>query len=135
MPSAFRKQPFYLHRVTEGLDTKIPSQTSFVELHWNCCLFIDLLLFQADVEISFSIPIATLEQAEDLESSWSNSQEICRQKASSANSTGVGPFGLLVLASNTIEEYTAVFFRIFKKNDKFVVLMGCDQKRYLLNSS
>ncbi|XP_009768656.1 beta-fructofuranosidase, insoluble isoenzyme CWINV3-like [Nicotiana sylvestris] len=84
---------------------------------------------QADVEISFSIPIATLEQAEVLESSWSNSQEICRQKASSANSTGVGPFGLLVLASNTIEEYTAVFFRIFKKNGKFVVLMGCDQKR------
>lgn len=98
-------------------------------------LYIYLLLFQADVEISFSIPIATLEQAEVLDSSWSNSQELCRQNASSANSTGVGPFGLLVLASNNIEEYTAVFFRIFKKNDTFVVLMGCDQKRYLLNSS
>ncbi|WMV34889.1 hypothetical protein MTR67_028274 [Solanum verrucosum] len=83
---------------------------------------------QADVEISFSIPIAVLEQAEVLESSWTNPQEIANKSGSSAN-TGVGPFGLLVLASNNIEEYTAIFFTIFKKNDKFVVLMGCDQKR------
>ncbi|CAN4099975.1 unnamed protein product [Withania somnifera] len=83
---------------------------------------------QADVEISFSIPIDVLEQAEVLESSWSNPQEIANQSGSSPN-TGLGPFGLMVLASNDIEEYTAVFFRIFKKNDKFVVLMGCDQKR------
>ncbi|XP_049365732.1 beta-fructofuranosidase, insoluble isoenzyme CWINV3-like [Solanum verrucosum] len=83
---------------------------------------------QADVEISFSIPIAVLEQAEVLESSWTNPQEIANKSGSSAN-TGVGPFGLLVLASNNIEEYTAIFFRIFKKNDKFVALMGCDQKR------
>ncbi|KAJ8557798.1 hypothetical protein K7X08_004564 [Anisodus acutangulus] len=83
---------------------------------------------QADVEISFSIPMATLEQAEVLESNSTDPQEIANQSGSSTN-TGVGPFGLLVLASNNIEEYTAVFFRIFKKNDKFVVLMGCDQKR------
>ncbi|KAG5603440.1 hypothetical protein H5410_034810 [Solanum commersonii] len=82
---------------------------------------------QADVEISFSIPIAVLEQAEVLESSWTNPQEIANKSGSSAN-TGVGPFGLLVLASNNIEEYTAIYFTIFKKNDKFVVLMGCDQK-------
>ncbi|XP_060217138.1 beta-fructofuranosidase, insoluble isoenzyme CWINV3-like isoform X1 [Lycium barbarum] len=83
---------------------------------------------QADVEISFSIPLAVLEQAEVLESNSTNPQEIANQSGSSTN-TGVGPFGLLVLASNNIEEYTAVFFRIFKQNDKFVVLMGCDQKR------
>lgn len=88
-----------------------------------------LIIRQADVEISFSIPIAVLEQAEVLESNWTNPQEIANQSGSLAN-TGVGPFGLLVLASNKIEEYTAIFFRIFKKNDKFVVLMGCDQKRY-----
>ncbi|KAK4375307.1 hypothetical protein RND71_005984 [Anisodus tanguticus] len=85
---------------------------------------------QADVEISFSISMAMLEQAEMVESNLTNPQEIANQSGSSTN-TGVGPFGLLVLASNNIEEYTAVFFRIFKKNDKFVVLMGCDQKRYL----
>ncbi|KAK4719039.1 hypothetical protein R3W88_017377 [Solanum pinnatisectum] len=61
-------------------------------------------------------------------SCWTNPQEIANKSGSSAN-TGVGPFGLLVLASNNIEEYTAIYFIIFKKNDKFFVLMGCDQKR------
>ncbi|XP_059301979.1 beta-fructofuranosidase, insoluble isoenzyme CWINV3-like [Lycium ferocissimum] len=88
---------------------------------------------QADVEISFSIPMAMLEQAEVLESNLTNPQEIANQTGSSTN-TGVGPFGLLVLASNNIEEHTAVFFRIFKKNDKFVVLMGCDLKRSSLGN-
>lgn len=73
--------------------------------------------------------MAVLEQAEVLESNWTNPEEMANQSGSSAK-TGVGPFGLLVLASKNIEEYTAIFFRIFKKNDKFVVLMGCDQKRY-----
>ncbi|XP_060217179.1 beta-fructofuranosidase, insoluble isoenzyme CWINV3-like isoform X2 [Lycium barbarum] len=82
---------------------------------------------QADVEISFSIPL--LEKAEVLESRWSNPQEICSQRGSSANSTGVGPFGLLVLASSDIQEFTAVFFRIFRKNDKLIVLMCSDLKR------
>ncbi|XP_059303688.1 beta-fructofuranosidase, insoluble isoenzyme CWINV3-like isoform X2 [Lycium ferocissimum] len=85
---------------------------------------------QADVEISFSIPM--LEKAEVLESSWTNPQEICSQRGSSANS-GVGPFGLLVLASSNIQEFTAVFFIVFKKDDKFVVLMCSDQKRSSLD--
>ncbi|KAJ8533560.1 hypothetical protein K7X08_006884 [Anisodus acutangulus] len=81
---------------------------------------------QADVEISFSIPM--LEKEEVLESSWTNPQEICSRRGSSANG-GVGPFGLLVIASSDIQEFTAVFFIVLKKNDKFVVLMCSDQKR------
>lgn len=85
---------------------------------------------QADVEISFTTSM--IERAEVFESSWTNPQEICSQRGSSANS-GVGPFGLLVLASRDIQEFTAVFFIIFKKNDKFVVLMCSDQKRSSLD--
>ncbi|MCD9643006.1 hypothetical protein HAX54_030104 [Datura stramonium] len=86
---------------------------------------------QADVEISFSIPM--LEKAEMLESRWTNPQEICSQRGSSAKG-GVGPFGLLVLASNDIQEFTVVFLRMFRKNDKFIVLMCTDLKRCMFKS-
>ncbi|GMP50135.1 hypothetical protein CsSME_00016874 [Camellia sinensis var. sinensis] len=39
---------------------------------------------------------------------------------------GVGPFGLLTLASQHLEEYTPVFFRVFKAKDNHVVLMCSD---------
>ncbi|OIT38689.1 PREDICTED: beta-fructofuranosidase, insoluble isoenzyme CWINV3-like [Nicotiana attenuata] len=81
---------------------------------------------QADVEIFFSIPM--LEKAEVLESSWTNPQELCSQRGASDNS-GVGPFGLLVLASSDIQEFTAVFFIIFQHNNKFKVLICSDQKK------
>uniref|UniRef100_M1CPA7 Cell wall apoplastic invertase n=1 Tax=Solanum tuberosum TaxID=4113 RepID=M1CPA7_SOLTU len=81
---------------------------------------------QADVEISFIIPM--FDRAEVYDSNWRNPQEICSQRGSSAKS-GVVPFGLLVLASSDLQEFTTVFFIIFKKNDKFVVLMCSDQKR------
>ncbi|KAF7027057.1 hypothetical protein CFC21_039129 [Triticum aestivum] len=43
---------------------------------------------------------------------------------------GVGPFGLWLLASDDIEERTAVFFRVFKTNDpNYVVLMCNDPTR------
>lgn len=47
----------------------------------------------------------------------------------------LGPFGLLVLASEDLAERTAVFFRIFKSNGKYVVLMCSDQSRYMRCSS
>ncbi|KAH9664935.1 Beta-fructofuranosidase insoluble isoenzyme CWINV1 [Citrus sinensis] len=45
----------------------------------------------------------------------------------------LGPFGLLVLASNGLQEYTAVFFRIFKGQDRHIVLMCSDQSRSSIN--
>ncbi|WRX25208.1 Glycosyl hydrolase family 32 [Theobroma cacao] len=41
----------------------------------------------------------------------------------------VGPFGLLVLASQGLTEQTAVFFRIFRSREKYVVPMCSDQSR------
>ncbi|KDP40759.1 hypothetical protein JCGZ_24758 [Jatropha curcas] len=85
---------------------------------------------QADVEISFKV--SNLEKAEVLNPSWTNPQLVCSRKGASVRGS-LGPFGLLVLASNGFEEYTSVFFRIFKRQNKYVVLMCSDQSRSSLN--
>ncbi|KAK8664374.1 hypothetical protein V6N13_084167 [Hibiscus sabdariffa] len=79
---------------------------------------------QADVEVSFWIK--DLESAEVLEPSWTNPQLLCSQRGASVKGS-LGPFGLLVLASEDLKESTAVFFQIFKGNNKYVVLMCSDQ--------
>uniref|UniRef100_A0A7N0TW43 Beta-fructofuranosidase n=1 Tax=Kalanchoe fedtschenkoi TaxID=63787 RepID=A0A7N0TW43_KALFE len=88
---------------------------------------------QADVEVSFSVSLSDLEGAETLEPSRTNAQLICSQKG--ANVAGqVGPFGLKVLADQKLEEYTAVFFRIFKTQaNNYVVLLCSDQSRSSLD--
>lgn len=90
---------------------------------------------QADVEVSFKFKVKELGKADVIEPSWTDPQKICNQEDSSVN-PGLGPFGLMVLASNDKEEYTLVYFRIFKSNDtntstKYVVLMCSDQSRYI----
>ena len=80
----------------------------------------------ADVEISFEI--SDLKKAEVFDPSWTNPQMLCIQKGASVKSA-LGPFGLLALASKDLKEYTAVFFRIFKGQGKYVVLMCSDQSR------
>ncbi|XAR49935.1 Beta-fructofuranosidase, partial [Bertholletia excelsa] len=81
----------------------------------------------ADVDIAFEV--SNFEKAELLDPSWTDPQLLCALKNASVNSGGLGPFGLLVLASEGMQEYTAVFFRIFKDDTKFVVLMCSDQSR------
>ncbi|KAI8544617.1 hypothetical protein RHMOL_Rhmol08G0310600 [Rhododendron molle] len=86
---------------------------------------------QADVEISFEG--LEFDKAEVMDPSWTNPQLLCSRKDSSVKG-GLGPFGLQVLASKGLKEYTAVFFRIFKgQNKKYVVLMCSDQRRSSLN--
>ncbi|KAL3844243.1 hypothetical protein ACJIZ3_001646 [Penstemon smallii] len=81
---------------------------------------------QADVEVSFSLP--NLKGVELIDERVHNPQLLCRQN--NASVSGVyGPFGLLVLASEDLAERTAIFFRVFKGRDKFVVLMCSDQSR------
>ncbi|WJX74654.1 Beta-fructofuranosidase, cell wall isozyme [Trifolium repens] len=84
---------------------------------------------QADVEISFEVK--DFGKAELL-NHWIDPQILCSQKGASKKG-GVGPFGLLVFASQGMQEYTAVFFRIFKYQHKNLVLMCSDQSRSSLN--
>ncbi|KAJ1420316.1 Glycosyl hydrolase family 32, N-terminal [Sesbania bispinosa] len=85
---------------------------------------------QADVEISFEVN--KFGKAEVLDY-WMDPQILCSQKGSAVKS-GLGPFGLLVFASKGLQEYTSVFFRIFRYQHKNVVLMCSDQSRSSLNN-
>ncbi|KAL4355854.1 hypothetical protein AHAS_Ahas09G0028300 [Arachis hypogaea] len=89
----------------------------------------DITAAQADVEISFKIN--KIGDAEEL-NSWVDPQILCSQKGSSVRS-GLGPFGLVVLASKGLQEYTSVFFRIFKYQNENLVLFCSDQSRSSLN--
>ncbi|KAL5742166.1 hypothetical protein ACOSP7_028898 [Xanthoceras sorbifolium] len=80
---------------------------------------------QADVDVTFSLP--SLDKAEKYDPSWTDAQKVCSQKGAHVKG-GIGPFGLLTLASKNLEEYTPVFFRIFKAANKHVVLMCSDAR-------
>jgi sucrose-6-phosphate hydrolase SacC (GH32 family) len=83
---------------------------------------------QADVEVVFEIP--NLEEAEKLDPSWlKHPQKLCEEKGAAVQG-GVGPFGLVVMASGDMEEHTSVFFRVFKHEDTYKVLMCTDLTRY-----
>ncbi|KAG8648693.1 beta-fructofuranosidase, insoluble isoenzyme 1 [Manihot esculenta] len=80
---------------------------------------------QADVDVTFSFP--SLDKAEPFDPKWAelDALDVCAQKGSKAQG-GLGPFGLLTLASENLEEFTPVFFRIFKAPTKHVVLLCSD---------
>ncbi|XP_045792585.1 beta-fructofuranosidase, cell wall isozyme-like [Trifolium pratense] len=87
---------------------------------------------QADVEISFEVN--ELEKAQELDLSWKmDPQHLCNENGAKMNGVGLGPFGLLVLASKDMQEYTRIFFKVFRANKKHVVLMCSDQSRSSLN--
>ncbi|CAM0902274.1 unnamed protein product [Alopecurus aequalis] len=82
---------------------------------------------QADVEVVFEIP--ALDHAENLDpNQLLDPQRLCGEKGASVLG-GVGPFGLLVLASSDLQEHTSVFFRVFRLNGKYKVLMCTDRTR------
>jgi beta-fructofuranosidase len=88
---------------------------------------------QADVEVIFEIP--ALEGAENLEpNALLDPQKLCAEKGASVPG-GVGPFGLLVLASGDLQEHTSIFFRVFKHDGKYKVLMCTDLTRYTKNNA
>ncbi|GER33740.1 beta-fructofuranosidase [Striga asiatica] len=86
---------------------------------------------QADVEVTFSFD--SLDKAEPFDPSWDryDAQKICSQRGSTVQG-GLGPFGLLTLASKNLEEYTPVFFRVFRDQNKYLVLMCSDASRSTL---
>jgi len=82
---------------------------------------------QADVEVSFEV--SELRKAERLKY-WIDPQILCSRKGSSLRS-GLGPFGLLVFASEGLQEFTSVFFRIFRYQHKYLVFLCSDQSRLI----
>lgn len=89
---------------------------------------------QADVDVIFSFK--SLESAEKFDPSWDrhDAQKLCGKKRSTIQG-GLGPFGLVTLASENLEEYTPVFFRVFKDHDRHLVLMCSDASRSSLKNT
>ncbi|KAI3881486.1 hypothetical protein MKW92_001728 [Papaver armeniacum] len=87
---------------------------------------------QADVDAIFELP--KLEDADIMDPSWDNPQVLCSSKPASVRGKS-GPFGLLALASKNMDEQTAIFFRVFNHQNKYVVLMCSDQSRSSLEES
>ncbi|KAI3801414.1 hypothetical protein L1987_29519 [Smallanthus sonchifolius] len=82
---------------------------------------------QADVEVTFRF--SSLDDAETFDPEWSKlpsenlAMKICGIKGTKQG--GLGPFGILALASIKLEEYTPVFFRVFKTvNNKHKILIS-----------
>ncbi|KAJ6790490.1 beta-fructofuranosidase, insoluble isoenzyme 4-like [Iris pallida] len=103
-----------------------------LRIHAIASFFIFSITY-ADVEVEFEV--SDLEGAEHFDPTWLvDPQKLCTEKGASVQG-GVGPFGLLVLASEDREEHTAVYFRVFKDhNNTYKVLMCSDQTRSSLRT-
>nr|XP_043619289.1 beta-fructofuranosidase, insoluble isoenzyme 1-like [Erigeron canadensis] len=93
---------------------------------------------QADVEVTFTF--SSLDKAETFDPEWNKlplenlAMQICAIKGTRRG--GLGPFGILTLASMKLEEFTPVFFRVFKTLDnKHKVLMCSDASTSSLNQN
>ncbi|KAI3507859.1 hypothetical protein L1887_22854 [Cichorium endivia] len=94
---------------------------------------------QADIDVTFTFK--SLEKAEMYDDKWRKfpqhdlGKSICGVKGATVEG-GLGPFGLMTLASENLEEYTPVFFRVFKtKGKKHKVLMCSDATPSSLNDN
>nr|AWT08286.1 putative cell wall invertase d [Secale cereale] len=82
---------------------------------------------QADVEIDFEL--TSVDDAEPFDPSWLlNAQKQCREADASVHG-GIGPFGLVILASDNMEEQTVVHFRVYKSQKNYMILMCSDLRR------
>jgi beta-fructofuranosidase len=93
---------------------------------------------QADVEVMFTF--SSLDKAETFDPKWSKLPSenlalgICG--ITGTKEGGLGPFGVLTLASDKLEEYTPVFFRVFKTlQNTYKVLMCSDATPSSLNKN
>ncbi|KAI3749927.1 hypothetical protein L2E82_20548 [Cichorium intybus] len=83
---------------------------------------------QADIDVTFTF--SSLDKAELYDPKWGKfppenvAKSICGIKGAKVQG-GLGPFGLVTLASKKLEEYTPVFFRIFKTIDKKHKVLLC----------
>ncbi|XP_030552533.1 beta-fructofuranosidase, insoluble isoenzyme CWINV6-like isoform X1 [Rhodamnia argentea] len=86
---------------------------------------------QVDVEVAFELP--KLEEAELMDPNWVDPQILCSEKNASVGGM-YGPFGLLALATKDLREQTAIFFRVFRGHNRYIVLMCSDQSRSSLRN-
>ncbi|KAF7077415.1 hypothetical protein CFC21_081970 [Triticum aestivum] len=89
--------------------------------------------FQADVEIYFEL--TSIDAAEPFDPSWLLDPEKHCCEAGASVHGGIGPFGLVILASNNMDEHTVVHFRVYKSQRKYMILMCSDLRRSSIRPS
>jgi beta-fructofuranosidase len=84
------------------------------------------------VEIDFEL--TSINDADPFDPSWLlDAEKHCREADASAHG-GVGPFGLVILASDNMEEHTVVHFRVYKSQENYMILMCSDLRRLVFFS-
>jgi hypothetical protein len=82
------------------------------------------------VVIDFELAAVDIDTADPFDHSWLlDPEKHCREADASVHSS-VGPFGLIVLASDNMEEHTAVHFRVYKSQQNYMILMCSDLRRF-----
>ncbi|GLJ16800.1 hypothetical protein SUGI_0289490 [Cryptomeria japonica] len=82
---------------------------------------------QVDVEVSFDLQRMEIAEFEEMNGT-ATAQELCSNIGVSHQGV-VGPFGLFVLASKDLTQYTAVFYHLISHQNKLKLLMCSDQSR------
>ena len=89
-----------------------------------------VLLKQVDVEIDFEL--TSIDIAVPFDPSWLlDVEKHCREAGASVHG-GIRPLGLIVLISDNMEEHTAVHFRVYKSEQKEMILIYSDLRRLML---
>ncbi|XP_071689872.1 beta-fructofuranosidase, insoluble isoenzyme 3-like [Rutidosis leptorrhynchoides] len=93
---------------------------------------------QADIDVRFTF--SSVSNVEGYDRKWDRfppqdlAKDLCGIKGATVQG-GLGPFGFLALASKNLEEYTPIFFRVFKTREKkYKVLMCSDATPSSLNT-
>ncbi|WCJ29611.1 Beta-fructofuranosidase insoluble isoenzyme 1 [Euphorbia peplus] len=86
----------------------------------------DINASEIDVDVEFELP--EFEEADFLNPTHIDPQVMCSGEKTSTRGS-FGPFGLLALATDDLAEQTAIYFRIFKGENTYVILMCSDQSR------
>ncbi|XP_048572998.1 beta-fructofuranosidase, insoluble isoenzyme 4-like isoform X3 [Triticum urartu] len=82
---------------------------------------------QADIEIDFEL--TSIDHADPFDPSWLfDAEKHCREADASVHGS-IGPFGLVILASDDTEEHTVVHFRVYKSQKNYMILMCSDLRR------
>ncbi|KAE8789036.1 Fructan 1-exohydrolase [Hordeum vulgare] len=73
-----------------------------------------IFLKRADVEIDFEL--ASIDEADPFDPSWLLDPEKHCGEAGASVPGGIGPFGLVILASDNMDEHTEVYCRVYKSS-------------------
>jgi beta-fructofuranosidase len=84
---------------------------------------------QLDIEVSFGVPNMSGAALQPPELLADSGQLACAQRSSEGN-TGMGPFGVYVLATDDFQELTAIYFHVLQSPGEGLKILVCsDQSR------